>query len=338
MIEPAAALERLIARRDLTRQEVEDLFGQLMDGELDEPTKAALLMGLAVKGETAAEIAGAAAAMRRRVIAIPHGREGVVDTCGTGGDGKATFNISTAAAFVAAGAGVPVAKHGNRAVSSRSGSADVLAALGVDIMVPPERAAEALGEIGIAFLFAPRLHPAMREVMPVRQSLAVRTVFNLLGPLTNPAGARRQLLGVFSASRVAMLAEVLGELGGEHALVVHGVDGLDEITLTGPTQVAELREGKVHEYELDPTTLGFELVDEADLAGGDPESNAATLIRVLEGETGPLAEITILNAGAAIYVAGLGEDLAAGVVAARMALASGAAAAKLEALRTFYAG
>jgi len=338
VIEPAAALERLIAGRDLTREEVEALFGQLMDGELDEPTKAALLMGLAVKGETADEIAGAAAAMRRRVTAIPHGRVGVVDTCGTGGDGKGTFNISTAAAFVAAAAGAPVAKHGNRAVSSRSGSADVLAALGVDVTVTPGRAAEALDEIGIAFLFAPRLHPAMREAMPVRQALAVRTVFNLLGPLTNPAGAKRQLLGVFSGSRVATLAEVLGELGGEHALVVHGADGLDEITLTGPTHVAELRQGRVHQYELDPTTLGFDLVDEADLAGGDPESNAATLTRVLEGEVGPLAEITVLNAGAAIYVAGLAEDLAAGVAAARTALESGAAAAKLEALRTFYAG
>jgi anthranilate phosphoribosyltransferase len=335
---PAAALARLIARQDLTRGDVETLFGRLMDGELDEPTKAALLMGLAVKGETAQEIAGAAAAMRRRVIPIPHRREGVIDTCGTGGDGKGTFNISTAAAFVAAAAGAPVAKHGNRSVSSRSGSADVLTALGVEVGVPPERAAAALDEIGIAFLFAPALHPAMREVMPVRTALGVRTVFNLLGPLTNPAGARRQLLGVFARQRVPMLAAVLAELGSEHAMVVHGSDGLDEITLTGPTHVAELRDGAVREYDLDPADLGFERVVPEDLAGGEPIANAAALERVLAGEPGPLAEITVLNAGAAIYVGGLAPDLASGVAAARRAVAGGGAAAKLDALREIYAG
>jgi anthranilate phosphoribosyltransferase len=261
----------------------------------------------------------------------------VIDTCGTGGDGKGTFNISTAAAFVAAAAGAPVAKHGNRSVTSRSGSADVLTALGVDVTVPPERAAAALDEIGIAFLFAPALHPAMREVMPVRAALGVRTVFNLLGPLTNPAGARRQLLGVFAGERVRMLAEVLGELGSEHAMVVHGDDGLDEITLTGPTHVAELRDGTIHEYVLDPSTLGFERVPPEALRGGEPEENAEALGRVLAGEPGPLTEVTVLNAGAAIYVAGLAPDLAAGVGAARDALASGAAAGRLTALRDFYA-
>jgi anthranilate phosphoribosyltransferase len=337
-IVPAEALRRLIAGRDLERAEVETLFGQLMDGELDEPTKAALLMGLAVKGETAGEIAGAAAAMRRRVIPIEHGREGAVDTCGTGGDGKGTFNISTAAAFVAAGAGVPIAKHGNRSVSSRSGSADVLAALGVDVTVTPERAAQALDEIGLAFLFAPSLHPAMREVMPVRKALGVRTVFNLLGPLTNPAGARRQVLGVYARDRVALLARVLAELGVEHALVVHGEDGLDEITLTGGTFVAEVRGTEVTEWVIDPWKLGFELVDDAALAGGAPEENAAALREVLAGREGALREITLLNAGAAVYVGGLADDLSAGIVAARAALDSGAAADKLQALRDHYAG
>ena len=336
MIDSTTALERLIAGSDLSRQEVEGLFGRLMDGELDEPTKAALLMGLAVKGETASEIAGAATAMRRRVIAIPHSRKSVIDTCGTGGDGKGSFNISTAAAFVAAAAGAPVAKHGNRAVSSRSGSADVLAALGVDVTVSAERAAAALDSIGIAFLFAPALHPAMREVMPVRKALGVRTVFNLLGPLTNPAGSRRQLLGVYARERVAMLAEVLGDLGSEHALVVHGADGLDEITLTGPTYAAEFRHGSVREFEIDPRELGFDLVDAGSLAGGDAESNAAAFESVLGGGGGPLAEITILNAGAAIHVAGLAQGLPDGVEAAREAVESGAALEKLDALRDFY--
>jgi anthranilate phosphoribosyltransferase len=337
MIETAAALARLIAGRDLGCDEVEYLFGRLMDGELDPPTQAALLIGLAVKGETAAEIAGAAAAMRRRVVAITHQRGGAIDTCGTGGDGKGTFNISTAAAFVAAAAGAPVAKHGNRSVSSRSGSADVLTALGVEIAVPAERAAAALDEIGIAFLFAPNLHPAMRQAMPVRQALGVRTVFNLLGPLTNPAGARRQLLGVYARDRVALLAEVLATLGSEHAMVVHGADGLDEITLTGPTHVAELRGGEVREYDIDPRALGFELVAPEALAGGGPADNARALAAMLEGEPGPLKDVTLLNAGAALYVAGLAADHAAGIAAARTALDSGAAHAKLTALREFYA-
>ncbi len=234
------ALRRLLGREDLTRAETEELFGQLMDGALDAAQKAALLIGLAMKGETASEIAGAAAAMRRRVVPIPHSRPLAVDTCGTGGDGRGTFNISTAAALVAAAGGAAIAKHGNRSVSSRSGSADVLAALGVPIEVEPEVAGRALDEIGIAFLFAPRLHPAMREVMPVRRALAVRTVFNLLGPLTNPAGAQAQVLGVYARDKVELLARVLLELGVRHALVVHGSDGLDEITTTGPTFVAEV--------------------------------------------------------------------------------------------------
>jgi anthranilate phosphoribosyltransferase len=227
------ALRRLLARQDLSREQTEALFGQLMDGAFDDAQKAALLVALAMKGESPEEIAGAAAAMRRRVVPIRHRQELAIDTCGTGGDGRGTFNISTAAALVAAAGGAVVAKHGNRSVSSRSGSADVLAALGVRLEIEPEAAGRALDEIGIAFLFAPRLHPAMREVMPVRRELGVRTVFNLLGPLTNPAGAQAQVLGVYARDRVEPVARVLLALGTRHALVVHGSDGLDEITTPG---------------------------------------------------------------------------------------------------------
>jgi anthranilate phosphoribosyltransferase len=307
-----------------------------MDGIFDAAQKAALLVALAMKGESAAEIAGAAAAMRRRVVAIPHGRPLALDTCGTGGDGKGTFNVSTAAALVAAAGGAAVAKHGNRSVSSRSGSADVLAALGVELEVTPEVAARALDEIGIAFLFAPRLHPAMREVMPVRRALGVRTVFNLLGPLTNPAGARRQLLGVYARDKVEVLARVLLELGAEHALVVHGSDGLDEITLTGPTSVAEVRDGRVASYELTPEELGAERAPLAALLGGTPEENARRMSALLAGaERGPLAELVAINAGAALYVAGRAADLAGGARLARALLASGAAARKLDELRSY---
>ena len=332
---PNDALRRILAREDLTRSETEELFGQLMDGQLSEAIKAALLVGLAMKGEAVSEIAGAAAAMRRRVVQIPHQVEDVVDTCGTGGDGKGTFNISTAAALVAAAAGVPVAKHGNRSVSSKSGSADVLAALGVPIETVPEQAARALHTVGIAFLFAPRLHPAMKEVMPVRKALGVRTIFNVLGPLTNPAGARRQITGVYSDTLVEPIAAVQRELGAEHALVVHGSDGLDELTTTGPSRVAEVKAGQVKLYTINPEDYGLPRANPRDLAGGDPKTNAKALEKILSGQPGPLADITILNAGAAIYVAGRAENLADGVGKAREALSSGAAARKLEELRMF---
>ena len=333
MPDPTAALRRVISGADLERAEMEELIGALMDGELEPAVQAALLAALATKGESVDEIAGAAAAMRRRLVPVAHRRAQAVDTCGTGGDGKGTFNISTAAAIVAAAAGVPVAKHGNRSVSSRSGSADLLEALGIAVQQTPERAAAALDEIGIAFLFAPGYHPAMKQVMPVRRALGVRTLFNVLGPLTNPAGARRQLLGVYAPHLVERLAEVLAELGSERALVVHGADGLDEITLTGPTRVAELRRGRVESRTLEPEELGFARVPPAALAGGDPAENAAALERLLAGEAGPLAEVTVLNAGAAVYVAGLAEEIRGGVELARHALDSGAAAAKLEDLR-----
>ena len=327
------ALRHWLAREDLSRSETEDLFGALMDGELSEAMKAAMLVALAMKGEAPSEIAGAAAAMRRRVIAIPHHVDNVVDTCGTGGDGKGTFNISTAAALVAAAAGAPVAKHGNRSVSSRSGSADVLAALGVAIDATPEEAGQALEDIGIAFLFAPKLHPAMKEVMPVRKELGVRTLFNVLGPLTNPAGARRQVMGVYAEHLVETIGEVLRELGCEHALVVHGSDGLDEITTTGPTRVAEVRGGEVDVYDLDPRDLGVERARPEDLLGGSPEDNADLFAAVLAGEVGPLADVTVLNAAAALYAGGMSRDLRDGLVQARVAIADGAAARKLEELK-----
>lgn len=329
------ALRRLLAGEDLSREQTEDLFGRLMDGELSEPMKAALLVALAMKGEAVDEIAGAAAAMRGRVIAIPHSVADAVDTCGTGGDGKGTFNISTAAALVAAAAGVPIAKHGNRSISSRSGSADVLASLGVSIDLDPAAAGRALHEVGIAFLFAPKLHPAMKEVMPVRKALGVRTLFNVLGPLTNPAGAERQVMGVYSAHLVEAIAGVQQRLGAVHAMVVHGSDGLDELTTTGDSHVAELKDGEVRTYAVDPRDYGIALATMDDLAGGEPAENAEAMGRVLGGEPGPLADITALNAGAAIYVGGLADDLGAGIQAARQALASGAAAAKLKALADF---
>jgi anthranilate phosphoribosyltransferase len=333
-LEVRAALTRLTAGESLSREETEDLFGQLMDGLVTETMKAALLIALRMKGEAVAEITGAAAAMRSRSIPIPHRTAELVDTCGTGGDGRGTFNISTAAALTAAAAGAPIAKHGNRSVSSRSGSADVLAALGVKIEVDAETTGRTLDAVGIAFLFAPLLHPAMREVMPVRRELGLRTIFNLLGPLTNPAGARRQVMGVYAESLVEPIGHVLRDLGAEHALVVHG-DGLDEITTTGRTRVAEVRGGEVRMLDLEPERFGLRRARQEELAGGTPEENAAAARRVFGGEAGPLADITALNAGAALYVGGLAPTLEEGVERARRTLASGAAARKLEELRSF---
>lgn len=331
-------LRRIIAGGDLSRPEMEGLVGRVMDGEVEAPLQAALLAALATKGETVAELAGAASAMRRRVLRVPHGREGLIDTCGTGGDGKGTFNVSTAAALVAAAAGVPVAKHGNRSVSSRSGSADVLEAIGVAIDLDATQAGRCLDELGISFLFAQRLHPAMREVGAVRRALGVRTIFNVLGPLTNPAGAERQLIGVFAEELVERVAAVLLELGCERAWVVHGSDGLDEITTTGPTRVAEVRDGRVRRFDLEPEALGFERVPIAALAGGSPEENALALERVLAGTPGPLHDVTALNAGAALLVGGVVGELAAGIERARDSIASGAARELLDRLRAFDPG
>ncbi len=335
MAEPAALLRRILAGEEVPRADMESFIGDLMDGKVGEAVQAGVLVALAMRGVAVGVVAGAAAAMRSRALAVPHHRTDVVDTCGTGGDGKGTFNISTAAALIAAGAGVPIAKHGNRAISSRSGSADVLGALGVAVDLAPEAAARCLDDLGIAFLFAPRMHPAMRAVMTVRQALGVRTLFNVLGPLTNPAGARRQVLGVFAPTLVERLARVLGELDSEHVLVVHADDGLDELSTSGPNWVAELRDGEVHTWTLDARDLGFPRVPVAALAGGVPEENAAAMERLLDGEPGPLADVTLLNAGAAVYVGGRAVTLEEGIEQARQALASGAARRTLEALRRF---
>lgn len=335
MSEPAHLLQRLLDRDDLSRAEMAALFGRIMDGELAESQIGALLMALAMKGETVDEIAGAVEAMRARARAVPHAVEDVIDTCGTGGDGKGTFNISTAAAFVAAAAGAAVAKHGNRAVSSRSGSSDLLAVLGLQVEVAPETSGRQLEEIGIAFLFAPAHHPATRAVVPVRRALGVRTIFNLLGPLTNPASARRQLVGVYGRDRVEPVARVLAALGCEHALVVHGNDGLDEITTTTTTHVAEVQRGMVATYDFSPESAGVRRTAPESLAGGSPEENAARLLSLLAGEAGALADIVALNAGAALYVAGIASSIVEGVEMARAVLASGAAHAKLLALKSF---
>ena len=335
MTDSRLLLQRLIDREDLARADVAALFGRIMDGDVAESQIAALLIAFAMKGETTEEIAGAAQAMRARVRSVPHNRADVIDTCGTGGDGRGSFNISTAAAFVAAAGGAVVAKHGNRAVSSRSGSADVLAALGLTVDVAPETSARQLESIGIAFLFAPAHHPAMKAVVPVRRALAVRTLFNLLGPLTNPAGARRQLMGVYARDRVEPVARVLAALGCEHALVVHGDDGLDEITTTTTTFVAEVRDGEVQTYELTPEAAGVSRTSAEELAGGSADENALKLREVLSGGAGAIAEIVALNAGAALYIAARAGTIAEGVAQARKILASGAAISKLEALKSF---
>ncbi len=324
----SALLRSVLDGQDLDAATVEELFGRLMDGELSEVWKTAFLVALAAKGEAVSEIAGAARAMRSRAARVEHASDGVIDTCGTGGDGRGTFNISTAAALVAAAGGARVAKHGNRAVSSRSGSADVLDALGVTLSGDTEALGRCLDDVGIAFLFAPMLHPAMAQVMPVRRELGVRTLFNVLGPLTNPAGARRQLIGVFSANLVEPIARVLRDLGSEHALVVHG-EGLDEMTTTGATSVAEVRDGAVSTFEVHPGDFGIAEAAPDALLGGDPERNVELMRGLLQGGGGPLADITCLNAGAALYVGGRVESLVAGVARAQEVQRSGAAAAKL---------
>lgn len=330
--EPRVLLSRLIAGDDLTRREVSDLFGRLMDGEVGVAMKAAILVALASKGESVPELVGAAEAMRSRVRAVPHRYPDLVDTCGTGGDGKGTFNLSTAAAIIAAGAGVRVAKHGNRSVSSLCGSADILSELGVPVESTPEEASEALDRVGIAFLFAPGFHPAMGEVMSVRQELGVRTLFNLLGPLTNPAGAMRQVMGIYSLDLVETVGHVLRQLGARHALVVHGHDGLDEITTTAPTRVAEVRPEGVETYDLEPGDLGVAAVQSDALAGGDARHNAELMRAVLAGREPALLDASCVNAGAALYVGGRTGSIAEGVEMARAAVADGRAAAKLAAM------
>ena len=327
-------LEPLLAGRDLPAETTEACFTALMAGEWSEPEQAAFLVALRAKGETPGEVAAAARVLRSFAIAVPTSRAPLVDTCGTGGDGAHTLNISTAAAFVVAACGVAVAKHGNRSVSSRCGSADVLEALGMPLDLEPERLGALLDEWGFAFLFAPRLHPAMRAVMPVRRALGVRTVFNLLGPLANPAAVRRQVVGVYGRAVVELVAGALAELGAERAWVVHGDDGLDELSVCAPTRVVEVRDGRVAgELMVEPERLGLRCASPAELAGGDAAENATRLRAILAGEErSAAADAVALNAAAALLVAGAVADLADGLERCRASLASGAPAEKLEAV------
>jgi len=328
-----AVLQKLVDRMDLTPLEVESAFEAIFAGEATPAQMGAFLVGLRLKGETPAEIAAAAGVMRRLAtpVRIPPGRV-VLDTCGTGGDGAGTFNISTAAALVVAGAGVTVAKHGNRSVSSQSGSADLLAACGVLVDAPVETVERCLSEVRIGFLYAPALHAAMRHVAPVRREVGVRSVFNLLGPLANPARAPRQLLGVYAASLVPVVAETLSRLGSERALVVHGLEGLDEISPSGPTRAAWVEAGKVREVVLRPEDGGLQPVPTGAIRGGTPEENARLLSGLLDGHGGPIRDAVLLNAGAALWVADAVQTLAEGVLRAAESIDSGAARTRLERL------
>lgn len=327
------AIKRAVDGRHIGREEMYEVFSHVMDGRASDVQKSALLVALRMKGETAEEITGAAMAMRERVTPLDvDERTELVDTCGTGGDGRGTFNISTIAALVAAGAGASVAKHGNRAVSSSCGSADLLSALGVHIDLDAPRMSAVLRRAGIAFLFAPKLHPAMSAVAAVRRELGVRTIFNVLGPLTNPAFARRQVLGVYAERLVETVAHVLAALGATHALVVHSRDGLDEISVSAPTRVCEVRDGEVRAYEVTPEEIGVGSHAIEELAGGDVSRNAEIARAILNGENGARHDIVVANAGAALYVAGLAGSIAEGVTLARQSLASGAAREKLREL------
>jgi anthranilate phosphoribosyltransferase len=339
--------------RSLTRVEAREVMAEVLGGNCTDAQIAALLAALRMKGETVEEIVGFAEAIRAAAIALPisptandtsesgaldvsgTGRDALVDTSGTGGDACGTFNISTATAFVTAGAGVRVAKHGNRSISSKCGSADVMEALGVNIQLTPERAAQCLRQTGICFLYAPDLHSSMKQVQKVRRELRLRTMFNLLGPLTNPAHASGQVVGVYALEMVEKLAEALSMLGLHRALVVHGLDGLDEITVTGPTRVAEARDGTVRTYEVDPEEFGMKRATLADISGGDASENAAIIREVLSGKKSPRRDVVLLNSAAALVAAGRVDHLADGIPVAEQSIDSGAAAAKLAALITF---
>jgi anthranilate phosphoribosyltransferase len=329
------ALQRLLDGHDLSRDEARAVMGAIMRGEATPAQIGGFLVALRAKGETADEIAGCAEAMREHVLAVHPRRDDLVDTAGTGGDGANTFNISTAAALVAAAAGAGVAKHGNRAASSATGAADVLEALGFTLELPRGRIERSIDELGFGFLFAQAHHPAMRHAAPVRRELATRTVFNVLGPLTNPAGARAQLVGVYSPSIVRTIAEALVQLGARRAYVVHGAGGIDELSPAGPNLVCEVENGTVREYQLDPEELGVQRAEAAELRGGDPEHNARALREVLDGGNGGHRSAVLLNAAGAIAASGHARNLREGLDAAREAIDSGVAAARLGELVAF---
>ena len=318
------AIDQLANHVDLTADEAGAVLREVMAGEVSEAQTAAFLMGLRVKGETVDEIVGLARTMRELAAPVTVTREDLLDTAGTGG-GRRTFNVSTTAAFVAAGAGCAVAKHGNRSATSQSGSADLLEALGARIDLAPEAVAECIESVGFGFMFAPRHHAATRYVVPVRKELAVRTVFNFLGPLTNPAGATRQLIGVFDPAHLELMATALEQLGGVHALVVSSEDGLDEVSVSGATRVVELKDGRVEGRTVTPAELGLDTVPAEAIPAGDPAFNAAVTRRVLSGAPGPERTLVLANAGAAVYVAGAASSIEQGARAAERAIDSGAA-------------
>jgi anthranilate phosphoribosyltransferase len=326
------AIAKLIERQHLTEAEAEAVLLEIMEGQATPAQIAAYLTALRMKGETVDEITGSARAMRAKAARIRPTDPLVVDTCGTGGDGGTTFNVSTTVAFVVAGAGITVAKHGNRAVSSRSGSADVLQCLGVRIDLPPERVEECVNEIGIGFLFAPVFHGAMKHAVGPRQEIGVRTIFNLLGPLTNPAGASIQIVGVYEESLTDLMANVLMRLGVRHCYVVHGMDGLDEITLTDRTRICEGKAGRLTSYVVEPRDFGFQRARPKDLAGGDAEENARLIRDVLSGREGPRQQLVQLNAAPALVACGKAATLQDGVALAQTIIRSGAAMDKLERL------
>ncbi|MGI8886107.1 MAG: anthranilate phosphoribosyltransferase [Gaiellaceae bacterium] len=333
MIQAASA--QLLERRDLTREQARGVMDEIMRGDATPAQIGGFLVALRAKGETVPEIAGCAEAMRDHVLPVSPSRTDLVDTAGTGGDGAQTLNISTAAAIVAAAAGAAVAKHGNRAVSSASGSADVIEALGFRLELPPERIARSIDEYGFGFMFAPVHHPAMRHAAPVRRELGTRTVFNLVGPLTNPAGARAQVMGVYSPEVARTVAEVLALLGATRAFVVHGAGGVDELSPAGPNLVYEVVGEDVRERTVDPVELGVARCQPEELRGGDPAENAEAIRRVLAGEDGARRNSILLNAAAAVAAAGLADDLRDGLELARQAVDSGVAAERLEQLIAF---
>lgn len=335
-MKPQQALNRIIDRQEIQHDDMLLLMRQIMQGEVSPILISAIITGLRVKQETIGEITAAAKVMREFAtpVNVADNRH-LIDTCGTGGDAAHTFNISTASAFVSAAAGVRVAKHGGRSVSSKSGSADVLEALGVNLNQTPKQVADSISKIGVGFMFAPNYHSAMKHAAPVRRELGIKTIFNILGPLTNPANAKNQVLGVFDAKLVSILAHVLHQLGSEHVMVVNGMDGLDEITISGETRVGELKQGEVTEYTIRPKDFGLQAAPITAIQVSDRDQAKAMLTGVLENKKGPARDVVLLNAGAAVYVSGIAATLEQGVQAAQRAVESGAALQKLHELAAF---
>jgi anthranilate phosphoribosyltransferase len=329
------ALSRIVSRSDLSMAEAREVMREIMRGEATQAQIGAFLTALRMKGETVDEIAGCAQAMRESAIAVKPKRNQLVDTCGTGGDGSGTFNISTTVAFVAAGAGLAVAKHGNRSVSSRCGSADLLQALGVNLELTPEQVAQCIDEVGIGFLFAPKLHPAMKYALAPRQEIGLRTIFNILGPLSNPAQAKRQLLGVYHSDLTELIAEVLLALGAEHAFVIHGADALDELSVTGQNKISRLHNGHIETYYLDPQDLGLPRARLSELTGGSVEDNAAITRALLAGGNGPKRDVILLNAAAVLIAGSKASSFSDGLELAAEAIDNGSAQRKLHQLVEF---